>query len=119
MKKNNKLEKLALKDFNSILYAKELKYDKINETYQITNCEIFTKNRNVKSCFKLEADQIMLESERIKIKEVDMKKMKYENFAYLQTILEKKERIIYVFKENNNIIYSLIENNNYFIKEEI
>ncbi|MGI7548236.1 hypothetical protein ACNF70_06495 [Campylobacter coli] len=48
-----------------------------------------------------------------------MKKMKYENFAYLQTILEKKERIIYVFKENNNIIYSLIENNNYFIKEEI
>ncbi|HBD8843416.1 TPA: hypothetical protein KLA43_001910 [Campylobacter jejuni] len=119
MKKNNKLEKLALKDFNSILYAKELKYDKINETYQITNCEIFTKNRNVKSCFKLEADQIMLESERIKIKEVDMKKMKYENFAYLQTILEKKERIIYVFKENINIIYSLIENNNYFIKEEI
>ncbi|ECQ5795729.1 DNA/RNA non-specific endonuclease [Campylobacter coli] len=64
MKKNNKLEKLALKDFNSILYAKELKYDKINETYQITNCEIFTKNRNVKSCFKLEAEN--LKGEQIK-----------------------------------------------------
>lgn len=119
MKKSNKPEKLTLKDFNSILYAKELKYNKINETYQIENCEIFTKNRNDKSCFKLEVDQIMLESERIKIKEVDMKKIKYEDFAYSQTILEKKERIIYVFKENNNIIYSQMENNNYFIREEI
>ncbi|WP_348518092.1 hypothetical protein [Campylobacter sp. CCS1377] len=119
MKKDNELEKLDLKDFNGILYAKELKYNKINETYQITNCEIFTKNKNVKSCFKLEADQIMLESEGIKIKEVDMKKIEYEFFAHLQTILERKERIIYVFKENNNIIYSPIENDNYFIKEKI
>lgn len=119
MKKGNELEKLGLKDFNSVLYAKELKYNKINETYRTENCEIFTKNKNVESCFKLEVDQIMLESERIKIKEVDMKKMEYEIFAPLQAVLEEKERIVYVFKENNNIIYSPIENDNYFIKEKI
>ncbi|EAI3897242.1 hypothetical protein BXA15_06630 [Campylobacter lari] len=119
MKKDNELEKIGLKDFNSILYARELKYNKINKIYRTENCEIFTKNKDVKSCFKLEVDQIVLESGGIKIKEVDMKKINYEDFAYLQTILEKKERIVYVYKENNNIIYSPRENENYFIKKEI
>ncbi|EPU8950443.1 hypothetical protein ACV0NZ_001729 [Campylobacter jejuni] len=119
MKKTNKLETIGIKDFKSILYAKELEYDKINRTYQIKNCEEFTKNKKLESYFKLEVDQIMFESEGIKIKEVDMKKIQRDCFISLKSILEKQERLIYVYKENDDIIYSPMENHNYFKKEKI
>ncbi|MBT0822469.1 hypothetical protein [Campylobacter lari] len=41
MKKDNELEKIGLKDFNSILYAKELEYNKTNRKFDIlTNYKV-------------------------------------------------------------------------------
>ncbi|EJM4830331.1 hypothetical protein NON40_001843 [Campylobacter coli] len=61
----------------------------------------------------------MIESDKIKIKEVDMEKIGYEVFILYKPILEQKERLIYVYKENNDTMYIPIKNRNYFIEEEI
>ncbi|MGH2267510.1 hypothetical protein [Campylobacter taeniopygiae] len=118
-KKTNQWEEIGIKDFNDVLYAEELKYNKINEIYELPNHEICTKNKNSKSRFKLEIDQIVIESDKIKIKEIDMKKIGYEDFILYKPILEQKEKLIYVYKDSNDTMYIPIENRNYFIKEEI
>ncbi|AKJ53369.1 hypothetical protein CD56_03090 [Campylobacter lari] len=119
IKKTDEWEEIGIKDFNDVLYAEELKYDKINEIYKLPNHEICTKKKNSKSRFKLEIDQIVIESDKIKIKEVNMKKIKYKAFILYKSILEQKERLIYVYKKNNDTMYIPIKNRNYFIKEEI
>ncbi len=61
----------------------------------------------------------MIKSDKIKIKEVDMEKIGYEDFILYKSILEEKERLIYVYKDSNDTMYIPIKNRNYFIKEEI
>lgn len=119
IKKMDEWEEIGIKDFNDVLYAEELKYNKINEIYELPNHEICTKKKNSKSRFKLEIDQIVIKSDKIKVKEVDMEKIGYEDFILYKPILEQKERLIYVYKENNDTMYIPIKNRNYFIEEEI